>query len=189
MTRAMANSPAVLKGYLELSGFLATGTLPLAIRERLALALAVAEQNSCSYCLSAHIYLARNAAKLDAADIEVARCAESTEPRADVALKLAAAVTASHGDLAAADLAAARAGGLDDAQIAEVLAHIALNILTNYFTKAVEVALDFPVVCARTPPRDRRPPIHRKEGLLCHRYSCSPPSFHVASPGRAFPQP
>lgn len=148
MTRAMANSPAVLKGYLELSGALATGALPLATRERLA--LAVAEQNSCSYCLSAHTYLARNVAKLAEDDIKAARRAESAEPLADAALKLAAAVTAGGGDLTDADLAAARAGGLDDAQIAEVLAHVALNVLTNYFNKAVEVDIDFPVVSPHT---------------------------------------
>ena len=148
MTRAMANSPAVLKGYLELSGALATGTLPLATRERLA--LAVAEQNSCSYCLSAHTYLARNVAKLGEDDINAARRAESAEPLADAALKLAAAITAAAVTSPMPTWRPRVPGGLDDAQIVEVLAHVALNILTDYFNKAVEVDIDFPVVSLHT---------------------------------------
>src|SRR5262245_25294309 len=52
MTRAMANAPAVLDGYLQLSGALAKGTLPAKVREQIA--LAVAQANGCDYCLAAH---------------------------------------------------------------------------------------------------------------------------------------
>ena len=46
MTRAMANSPALLQGYLDLSGALSRGVLSPATRERIA--LAVAQRNNCS---------------------------------------------------------------------------------------------------------------------------------------------
>src|SRR5262245_3126148 len=52
MTRAMANSPATLDGYLGLSGALVKGTFTAKVREQLA--LAVSEANSCDYCLAAH---------------------------------------------------------------------------------------------------------------------------------------
>ena len=52
MTRAMANAPAVLEGYLELSGALGKGTLPARTREQLA--LAIGQANGCDYCVSAH---------------------------------------------------------------------------------------------------------------------------------------
>jgi AhpD family alkylhydroperoxidase len=52
MTRAMANSPAVLDGYLQLSGALTKGKLPAKTREEIA--LAVSQANSCDYCLAAH---------------------------------------------------------------------------------------------------------------------------------------
>ena len=45
MTRVMANSPAVLEGYLQFSGALAGGSLPAKLRE--AIALEVGEQNQC----------------------------------------------------------------------------------------------------------------------------------------------
>src|SRR5262249_58036407 len=58
--RLVANSPAALEGYLALMGALNKGKLPAPTRERIA--LAVAELNGCSYCLSAHSYLAKNLA-------------------------------------------------------------------------------------------------------------------------------
>lgn len=64
MTKVMANSPALLQGYLALSGALAGGVLPTGVRERLA--IATAEYNGCAYCLSAHTYIGANIAKVDA---------------------------------------------------------------------------------------------------------------------------
>src|SRR6266511_3617329 len=51
MTRTMARNPAVLKGWMELNGALGK-TLTRALNEQIA--LAVAEENGCGYCLSAH---------------------------------------------------------------------------------------------------------------------------------------
>ncbi|MER5917693.1 carboxymuconolactone decarboxylase family protein, partial [Streptomyces sp. NPDC001982] len=62
MAKVMANSPALLKGWMGLSGALAGGVLPGPVRERLS--LATAEYNRCSYCLSAHTFLGKNVAKL-----------------------------------------------------------------------------------------------------------------------------
>src|SRR5438105_4595268 len=52
MMRAMASSPAVLDGYLQLSGALAQGSLSARVREQIS--LAVAQANGCDYCLAAH---------------------------------------------------------------------------------------------------------------------------------------
>ena len=52
MTRAMANSPAVLEGYVQLSGVLGKGKLSARTREEIA--LAVGQANGCDYCLAAH---------------------------------------------------------------------------------------------------------------------------------------
>jgi AhpD family alkylhydroperoxidase len=78
MTKAMANSPAVLKAYLGFSGALAAGVLPAHLRERLA--LLVAQENRCDYCLSAHTYLGEKRAKLDADQIAASRRGEAEEP-------------------------------------------------------------------------------------------------------------
>jgi hypothetical protein len=51
------------------------------------------------------------------------------------------------GTVATEDLAAARAAGLSDEEIAETIGHVALNVLTA-FNKAAGVAIDFPAVAA-----------------------------------------
>jgi len=57
MFRLISTSPQALEGYLGLSGAIGKGALPAATRERIA--LAVAEVNGCSYCLSAHTHFGR----------------------------------------------------------------------------------------------------------------------------------
>jgi len=52
MTLAMAQSPAVLDGYMSLSGALTKGRLGKRLREELALTLA--GTNRCEYCAPAH---------------------------------------------------------------------------------------------------------------------------------------
>jgi uncharacterized peroxidase-related enzyme len=146
MTRSMANSPALLKGWLDLSGALSRGVIGAATRERIA--LAVAQRNGCSYCLSAHSYLAEQVAHLDAGDIAAARSAASADPKTAAILAFAAAVNDGRGTVTSQDLAAARAAGLSDEEIAETIGHVALNVLTNYFNKAADVAIDFPAVAA-----------------------------------------
>jgi uncharacterized peroxidase-related enzyme len=146
MTKAMANSPALLQGYLDLSGALAGGRLGAAIREQVA--LAVAQGNACDYCLSAHSYLAEHVAHLDADTIAAARKADATDPHAAAVLRLAAEVNDTRGALGAGSLDAARAAGVSDEEMAETIGLVALNVLTNYFNKAAGVEIDFPHVSA-----------------------------------------
>jgi uncharacterized peroxidase-related enzyme len=144
--RLVANSPAALEGYLGMSGALAKGTLPAATRERIA--LAVAQINSCDYCLSAHTYLARALYKLDDAEMTANRHGASNDPKADAAVRFAAAVARQRGALADDDLRAVRQAGHDDAQIIEIVQHVALNVWTNYLNTLARTEIDFPVVSA-----------------------------------------
>ena len=41
-----------------------------------------------------------------------------------------------------------RAAGFSDAEIAEIIAHVGLNVFTNYFNRAAETEIDFPRVAA-----------------------------------------
>src|ERR1700755_950718 len=79
MTRTMARS-AVLDAWLSFSRALKKGSVSPANGERIA--LAVADANGCSYCLSAHTYTGEHVAKLDAGEIEKARRFESDDPKA-----------------------------------------------------------------------------------------------------------
>ncbi|EUC15612.1 carboxymuconolactone decarboxylase family protein [Paraburkholderia hospita] len=142
--RLMANSPAALEGYLGLAGALAKGALPAQTGERIA--LAVAEINGCDYCMSAHSYLGKNVAKLDDAEMSANRNGGSNEPKAAPAVQFAAKVAREHGRVSDEDLRAVKEAGYTDAQIVEIVVHIALSVLTNYANVVANTEIDFPVV-------------------------------------------
>ena len=123
--RLVSNSPAALEGYLGLSTALGKGKVPAATRERIA--LAVAEVNGCDYCLSAHTYLGKNLAKLDDAEITANRSGASNDPQADAAVRFATKVTRERGHVSEDDLRAVNLAGYDDAQVIEIVLHVALN--------------------------------------------------------------
>ena len=145
--RLVANSPAALQGYLGLSGALGKGGLPAATRERIA--LAVAEINGCDYCLSAHAYIGKNLAKLDDAEITANRSGASSDPKADAAVRFAAKVARERGHVSEDDVRAVKLAGYDDAQVIEIVLHVALNTWTNYINQVAKTDIDFPVVTAR----------------------------------------
>jgi uncharacterized peroxidase-related enzyme len=145
--RVVANSPAALEGYLGLNGALAKGKLDAKTRERIA--LAVAEFNACGYCLSAHAYLGKKLARLDDAEIAANRNGASNDPKADAAVGFAVKVVEARGHVSDADLAAVKAAGFDDAEIVEIVLHVALNTLTNYVNEVARTVIDFPIVALR----------------------------------------
>jgi len=145
--RMVGNSPAALEGYLGMFGALGKGALPAPTRERIA--LAVAEINACGYCLSAHTYLGKNLAKLDDAEMAANRSGASNDPKADAAVRFAAKVVRERGHISQRDFDAVKAAGYDDAQIIEIVQHVALNTWTNYINAIAETEIDFPVVAAR----------------------------------------
>ena len=142
--RVVANSPAALTGYMQLSAASAQGALDAATRERIA--LVVAELNGCGYCLSAHTYLGRNVAKLDDAEITANRNGASNDPMADAAVRFAAAVVRQRGQVSNEQVQAVRTAGYTDAQVLDILLAIALNTFTNYVNEVAKTEIDFPVV-------------------------------------------
>jgi uncharacterized peroxidase-related enzyme len=147
MFRTIALSAAALQGYLGLNGALAKGRLSAATRERIA--LTVAEINECGYCLSAHSYIARNLVKLDDGEIAASRDAASADPKVAAALRFAAKVVKARGHVGDGDVAEVKAAGYDDAEVMEIVAHVALNTLTNYVNEVAKTDTDFPVISAK----------------------------------------
>lgn len=144
MMRTMANSPAFLEGYLNLSGALGKGALGFKTGELIA--LAVAELNACNYCLSAHSYLGTNLAKLSDEAMEAARAGSSKDAKVNAILKFARTLVSKKGLVNDDDVSNARSAGVTDGEIAEIVGHVALNILTNYFNNTGNTEIDFPVV-------------------------------------------
>ncbi len=141
--RITATSPEALKGYLGLNGALASGTLSAATRERIA--LTVAEVNGCDYCLATHTYLATNMAKLTGAEIAANRRGISSDVKANAAVRFAAEIAKERGHVSEDSLNAVREAGYSDAEIVEIVAHVALNTLTNYINSVLQTDIDFPV--------------------------------------------
>jgi len=145
--RLLAVSPAGLEGYLGLSGALGKGLLDARTRERIA--LAVAEFNGCGYCTSAHAFIGRIMAGLSDTEIAANRRGDSTDERAAAAVKFAIKIVEARGQVSDADVAAVRVAGYSDAELIEIVLHVALNTLTNYVNEVAETTIDFPAVKAR----------------------------------------
>lgn len=143
--RLVGSSTAALEGYLGLNSALGC-TLDSKTRERIA--LAVAEANGCDYCLSAHTYLGINLAKIDDAEILLNRAGHSGDAKADAALVFARTVLDTRGRVSDADLAAVCLAGFSEPQVIEIVASVALNVLTNYVNNVAQTDIDFPVVLA-----------------------------------------
>lgn len=139
----MAQGPAVLEGYLGLSGALARGTLPAGLREQVA--LAIAGVNGCEYCASAHTAIGKGAG-VPEADLAASIVGEPADPRAAAAVRFARAVTERRGWVSDNQLRAIRDAGFSDAEILELVGAVALNTLTNYLNHVAQTDLDFPAV-------------------------------------------
>lgn len=141
LTKVMATAPAVLEGYLGLSGALAGGTLPAKLKELLA--VNVGQANGCDYCVSAHTAIGKRVG-LTADQIIAGRKATSDEPKAAAALTFARTLVTKRGKATDADVQAVRDAGYTDAEITEIVAHVALNTFTNYVNNVAETEIDFP---------------------------------------------
>ena len=141
--RVLANSPKALEAFLGLYDAAAAFSLDKATQERIA--LSVAESNSCQYCVSAHAAIGRRAG-LSNEEMLLNRQGTSGDRNAATAVAFARAVHDTLGEVTTAELNTARAAGLSDAQIVEIITVVVLNIYTNIVGKAIQVDIDFPKV-------------------------------------------
>ena len=133
--RPMANSPAVLQGYLDFSGALSKGELSPKFREQIA--LTVSEGNDCKYCLAAHSAIGRTVGLSEEA---------ITDTRETTALDFIRHVVFNRGRVADEDVDKLRKAGFADGEIREILANIGLTVGTNYFNHVAGTEVDFPEV-------------------------------------------
>lgn len=138
-----ARSPAALAAMNFL--FATLGKAPLGGKTGELIAIAIAQSNGCAYCLSAHSAIGASLG-LAAETLASARVGRALDSRTEAILKLSVAINQSRGKIDDAILASARMAGLTDAEIVEVVAHVALNVFTNYLNNVAETTIDFPVV-------------------------------------------
>ena len=145
LMKTLATAPAALEGYLSFSGALSGGVLNAKFREEIA--LAVAQANSCEYCLSAHSAIGKMVG-LKPEEIAASRASRSADAKQDAGLKFAQSIVVQKGEVSNGAVDAVRAAGYGDAEITEIVANVALNIFTNYFNHVAQTEVDFPRVPA-----------------------------------------
>lgn len=150
--RTMANSPAVLQGYLDFSRALSQGKLSSKFREQIA--LAISETNDCQYCLAAHSAIGRSVGLSEEA-MDDSRRGDSLDPKEATVLAFARKVAETRGRVSDEDIAKLRKAGFSHGDIVELIANISLTIFTNYFNHIAETEMDFPTVDALKAPVER----------------------------------
>jgi uncharacterized peroxidase-related enzyme len=141
--RVAANSPAALNALVGMEGALGNGALRARVREQLA--IAVAQENGCDYCLSAHTAIGKMIG-VSESQLAEARAGKSDDAKVDAMLTLAVEILRQRGRVSITELAAARSAGISDAEIVEIVAGVALNIFTNYLNIVADTEIDFPVL-------------------------------------------
>lgn len=140
--KSMANSAAALDGYLSFRGALVQGKLTTALREQIA--LLTAALNACEYCVSAHAFRGQKLGLLPA-ELALNQTAVASDPKTNAALIFVKALMTKHGAIDDAEFNALKAAGWNDEEAGEIVAHVALNVFSNYFNHVAQPELDFPL--------------------------------------------
>ncbi len=142
----MANAPALLEGYLGLSGALGSSSLSAKLNEQIA--LAVAGANQCDYCASAHTALGAMAG-VDAAEMTRNLAGQSADHRTQLVLDFVSEIVGTRGQVSEDRLIELRNHDFSDQQLLEIFGQVMVNIFTNYFNHLAGTEIDFPVVTTK----------------------------------------
>lgn len=139
----MADSPAVIAAYdgikMAIGRF---GTLDARTRE--AIALAVGNEDGCDYCQAAHTVSAKRAGLSEEETIAIRGDRIDFDVRLGSIVAVAREAARHTGSVSDATWRAALTSGWSEAELSEAFAHIAANLLTNYFNHYAGTELDVP---------------------------------------------
>jgi uncharacterized peroxidase-related enzyme len=141
--KVLAHSPAALDFYTSQTRALAGGSLDPKLREQIA--LTVAGVNQCDYCASAHTFLGKKAG-IPEHDLTDNLTGYATDDKTNVALRFAKTVVENRGRIDDHALQTIRDAGFSEANIVEIIAHIGMNLFTNYLNHIAGTDIDFPKV-------------------------------------------
>lgn len=152
VVRTLAHAPEVLRHLLGLFGHLARGPLDPALMEQVA--LAVAQANGCTYCLSAHAAMGE-ATGLDPETIDDSRWAVDPDPKREAVLHFTRQLVIRRGAVEDDDLRRLRDAGFDDRALVELVAFVSMHVFLNLLAEAAQTPVDFPEVPVDGPCRPR----------------------------------
>ena len=130
MVRAMAQAPALLRGYLDLNRAMKRTHLDRRISEQIA--LAAQEWIGCAECLEAHGAAARELGLSDS-EIALARQGTATDLRIAAIVAFGQQVIAAPAEVSDEQVDELRGYSYSDEQIAEVVGLVSLQLLTGGF--------------------------------------------------------
>jgi uncharacterized peroxidase-related enzyme len=139
--KGLANSPQALEAYLALDKFISDGSLTPAEQQIVRMVTSV--HNGCTYCVAAHTLGLKGAGVDDAAILDIRR-GTSDDAKLQALIVFVQAVLSTKGFVSDEDLAAVRAAGYTDANIADITVVIAQKTLSNYFNHIHDTVLDLP---------------------------------------------
>lgn len=139
----LAHSPAALRFYVGQLEALGSGTLGTQLPEKIA--LVTAGFNHCDYCASAHTAAGRTRG-VEPHELHANLSGLSENIKAQAALDFATEILTMRGHIHESSVQAMRDAGYTEAEIVEVVAHVAMNNFTNYFNHIAATEIDFPLV-------------------------------------------
>jgi uncharacterized peroxidase-related enzyme len=143
LIKVFGNSPATLQTYLSLGELTGSGTFSNKFREQLA--LAIAEENSCNYCLSAHTAIGKMNGLTDEQTVNN-RQGIANDSKIQAGLQFAQDVTKNRGQVSSEAINAVKSAGYGDGEILEIVLNVVSNTLTNYVNHIAQTEVDFPSV-------------------------------------------
>jgi uncharacterized peroxidase-related enzyme len=136
----MAEAPALLEAYQELTRIFSASSLSPA--EQQVVILAASYENNCAYCVAAHTAIA-SMAKVPRNVVEALRAGTAiADPKLQALRAFTARVVASRGWPTEAELQAFTGAGFTRANVLEVVLGVGLKTLSNYANHIAETPLD-----------------------------------------------
>jgi uncharacterized peroxidase-related enzyme len=137
-------APATLTAVLNAEGALGSGSLSKQDLETIK--LLVSEQTGCDYCVAAHVMLGKMTG-LSAYALRAIRAGQPTgDAKRDALVHFVLNLHKTSGTISENEVAAIRAAGYTDTQLAEISLAIAMTIFTNTFNRINDTDVDFPPV-------------------------------------------
>ncbi len=140
LAATMAESPELLKGFLQIRSILYAGTFTPA--EVQVLALTNAFENGCKYCMALHSSFALKV-RVSPESVAALRAGRSPiEPRIRALSDFSRAMVRSRGSVTPGELATFLAAGFTPAQALEVVLGVAVSILPNFAHHLTQCPID-----------------------------------------------
>lgn len=137
-------APGGLSAILDAESVLNSSSLDRQDRETIK--LSVSTETGCDYCVAAHSLLGKMAG-LSPDTLSAIRTGGATgQAKRDALLRFVRLIVRTSGTLDEQEVAAVRAAGYSDTQLADISLAIALTIFTNTFNRINDTKVDFPPV-------------------------------------------